>query len=202
MRARRGRRPRGAQVEKWAADTNKDGEALNPAYSVVRGPLLYSMPISHNYTVYAHHFGSGDEASNDYYLNPTENWAYALEVDPANPVRAAPPHSALRRRIERQLQNTPPIHCALASWAAWWGARARSAPWPWIAGQVAHLRRRRAVPRRRRALQSHRPSLHHRHPPVRPLRRPALSASARDCASEGEAAAFVLCACRSALRVR
>jgi hypothetical protein len=38
---------------------------------VIRGPLLYSMPISHNYTVYAHHFGEGDEASNEYCPYPT-----------------------------------------------------------------------------------------------------------------------------------
>lgn len=49
-------------IESWAGDTNTDGEALNVAYSVVRGPLLFSMPIEHNYTVYAHHFGEGDDA--------------------------------------------------------------------------------------------------------------------------------------------
>ena len=74
-------------IETWAADKNSDGQAQNPGYSVVRGPLLYSMPITHNYTVYAHHFGSGDEASNDYYLNPTEPWNYALAADPANPTK-------------------------------------------------------------------------------------------------------------------
>ena len=72
-------------IETWAGDTNKGGEAPNPAYSVVRGPLLYSMPIAHNYTVYAHHFGQGDDASNDYYLNPTMEWNYALKADPTNP---------------------------------------------------------------------------------------------------------------------
>ena len=97
----------GAQVEQWAGDTNKGGEAPNPAYSVVRGPLLYSMPIDHNYTVYAHHFGAGDEASNDYYLNPTEAWAYALDVDPKNPVG---PVSATRAPTKRvRVDSSPAI---------------------------------------------------------------------------------------------
>jgi len=52
------------------------------AYSVVRGPLLYSLPVAHNFTVYGRHFGSGEEASNDYYLRPTQQWAYALDVNP------------------------------------------------------------------------------------------------------------------------
>jgi hypothetical protein len=72
-------------IEEWAGDTNPGGQAPNVAYSVVRGPLLYSMPIAHNYTVYAHHFGAGDDASNDYYLNPIDAWNYALVADPKNP---------------------------------------------------------------------------------------------------------------------
>ena len=83
------------------------------------GLMLCSMPISHNYTVYAHHFGQvmedpqsihnerddgapsivdpllttrnfgqGDDASNDYYLNPTEAWAFALDADPADPAKS------------------------------------------------------------------------------------------------------------------
>eukprot|EP01062_Namystynia_karyoxenos_P031287 TRINITY_DN23219_c0_g1_i1.p1 TRINITY_DN23219_c0_g1~~TRINITY_DN23219_c0_g1_i1.p1 ORF type:complete len:759 (+),score=211.75 TRINITY_DN23219_c0_g1_i1:84-2360(+) len=56
----------------------------NGAVSVHRGALLYSLPIDANYTVYAHHFGS-DDMSNDYYLNPTSMWQYALDVNRSNP---------------------------------------------------------------------------------------------------------------------
>lgn len=59
------------RLEEW------DGGAV----SVHRGSLLYSLPISANYTVYAHHFGS-DTMSNDYYLEPTSPWQFALDVDP------------------------------------------------------------------------------------------------------------------------
>ena len=54
---------------------------------MVRGPLLYSFPVAHNFTVYGRHFGSGDEASNDYYLRPTQKWSYALDIDPNNPTK-------------------------------------------------------------------------------------------------------------------
>ena len=79
-----------SSVFRWAGDTDKGGEAPNPAYSVVRGPLLYSLPIEHNYTVYGRHFdvphGDPDaDASNDYYLSPTSHWNYALAADPADP---------------------------------------------------------------------------------------------------------------------
>jgi uncharacterized protein len=76
------------RIETWAQDRNKDGQALHPGYSVVRGPLLYSLPIRHNYSVYGHHFGSGSAASNDYYLHPLEDWAYALQADPAEPSKS------------------------------------------------------------------------------------------------------------------
>merc|ERR1719445_53864 len=66
------------RVESW-------GDAKAPAYSVLRGPLLYSLPIGANYTVYGHHFGSGVDASNDYYVLPTTPWNYAIDLDPANP---------------------------------------------------------------------------------------------------------------------
>lgn len=59
------------RLEEW------DGGAV----SVHRGALMYSLPISANYTVYAHHFGT-DTQSNDYYLTPTSPWAFALDVDP------------------------------------------------------------------------------------------------------------------------
>jgi len=51
------------------------------AVSVHRGALMYSLPITPNYTIYAHHFGS-DTMSNDYYLEPTSPWRFALDVDP------------------------------------------------------------------------------------------------------------------------
>eukprot|EP00930_Biecheleria_cincta_P027231 TRINITY_DN19122_c0_g1_i2.p1 TRINITY_DN19122_c0_g1~~TRINITY_DN19122_c0_g1_i2.p1 ORF type:complete len:706 (-),score=103.88 TRINITY_DN19122_c0_g1_i2:681-2798(-) len=61
-------------LEEW------DGGAV----SVHRGAILYSLPITPNYTVYAHHFGT-DKQSNDYYLKPTSAWQFALDVDPHNP---------------------------------------------------------------------------------------------------------------------
>merc|ERR1719272_109770 len=75
-------------IETWADDKDAGGEAKFPAYSVVRGPLLYSMPVAHNYTVYAHHFGTGDAASNDYYLNPTQEWNYAFDADITDPSKS------------------------------------------------------------------------------------------------------------------
>jgi hypothetical protein len=54
----------------------------------VRGPLLYSLPIAHDYIVYDHHFGHGDAASEDLFLVPSKDngakWNYALAVDPEN----------------------------------------------------------------------------------------------------------------------
>ena len=41
---------------------------------------MYSLPIAHNFTIYGRHFGSGDEASNDYFLRPTLLWNYALDI--------------------------------------------------------------------------------------------------------------------------
>ena len=52
-----------------------------PQVSVHRGALLYSLPISANYTVYAHHFGT-NTMSNDYYLQPTSPWRFALDANP------------------------------------------------------------------------------------------------------------------------
>jgi len=54
------------------------------AVSVHRGALLYSLPITPNYTVYAHHFGTEDMSS-DYYLMPTTPWRFALDVNPSDP---------------------------------------------------------------------------------------------------------------------
>lgn len=53
----------------------------NGAVSVHRGQLMYSLPVTPNYTVYAHHYGT-DTMSNDYYLYPQTAWQYALDVDP------------------------------------------------------------------------------------------------------------------------
>merc|ERR1712083_1018803 len=61
------------RLEEW------DGGAV----SVHRGALLYSLPIKPNYTVYAHHFGT-DTQSNDYYLEPTSSWQFALDVTPGS----------------------------------------------------------------------------------------------------------------------
>ena len=62
-----------ARLEHW------DGGAV----SVHRGALLYSLPIAANYTMYGHHFGT-DAMSSDYYLTPTSEWRYALDIDPAD----------------------------------------------------------------------------------------------------------------------
>jgi hypothetical protein len=74
-------------LEEWAGDKH-GGDALHIAYSVVRGPLLYSLPIAHDYIVYDHHFGRGDDASNDLFLVPSASdgnkWNYALALDPSN----------------------------------------------------------------------------------------------------------------------
>ena len=58
------------ELEEWAGDLNADGEAPHTAYSVVRGPILYSLPIEHDCIEDAHHDGAGEEASNDYFLTP------------------------------------------------------------------------------------------------------------------------------------
>ena len=88
-------------LEEWAGDLNADGEAPHVAYSVVRGPLLYSLPIEHDYIEYGHHYGQGDAASNDYFLIPknTSVWNFALAVDPSDTAKglkfvAGEPHAA------------------------------------------------------------------------------------------------------------
>lgn len=67
------------RLEQWG-----DGDATTMPWSVMRGPLLYSLPIEANYTVLAHHFGTATQ-SNDYELQPTTPWQYALVADPNNP---------------------------------------------------------------------------------------------------------------------
>ncbi len=54
------------------------------SYSVMRGSILYAIPLGLNYTVTAHHYGYED-MSNDYEIRPTTPWNYALEADPTNP---------------------------------------------------------------------------------------------------------------------
>eukprot|EP01061_Rhynchopus_euleeides_P001300 TRINITY_DN1091_c0_g1_i1.p1 TRINITY_DN1091_c0_g1~~TRINITY_DN1091_c0_g1_i1.p1 ORF type:complete len:674 (+),score=272.81 TRINITY_DN1091_c0_g1_i1:44-2023(+) len=59
------------RVEEW------DGGAV----SVHHGVLMYSLPITPAYTTYAKHYLE----SNDYYLNPTSDWGFALDVNMSNP---------------------------------------------------------------------------------------------------------------------
>lgn len=60
-------------------------ESSNPelggAFSVLRGALLYSLPLGLNYTMTQQHF----DESNDYEVRPTTPWAYALDANPGNP---------------------------------------------------------------------------------------------------------------------
>ena len=65
-----------------AAAEAVDAAVSDESGEVVRGPLLYSLPVKHDYIEYGHHFGSGNEASNDYFLPtaPDARWNFALEV--------------------------------------------------------------------------------------------------------------------------
>jgi hypothetical protein len=67
------------RLEKWG-----DGTEATMPVSVMRGPLLFSLPIDGNYTVTAHHYGDAD-MSNDYEVRPNSAWQYALVADAANP---------------------------------------------------------------------------------------------------------------------
>eukprot|EP00825_Cyclidium_porcatum_P024202 TRINITY_DN26704_c0_g1_i1.p1 TRINITY_DN26704_c0_g1~~TRINITY_DN26704_c0_g1_i1.p1 ORF type:complete len:188 (-),score=16.50 TRINITY_DN26704_c0_g1_i1:41-604(-) len=60
------------RVEKWQS------------YSIMRGPLLYSLPLGLNFTLLNHYYGDITQ-SNDYQILPTSAWNYALDVDPTNP---------------------------------------------------------------------------------------------------------------------
>lgn len=60
------------RIEKWYA------------YSVMRGPLLFSLPIKQNFTLLEHHFGSIDQ-SNDYQVEPASDWNLALDVNLEKP---------------------------------------------------------------------------------------------------------------------
>lgn len=72
------------RIERWG-DQPSAGDT-GPV-SVHRGALMYSLPITPNYTVYAHHFGGPDQ-SNDYELRPTTPWQYALDIDVNNPTKS------------------------------------------------------------------------------------------------------------------
>ena len=52
------------------------------AVSVHKGALMYSLPIAPSYQIYATHFGTN--MSNDYYLNPTSQWGFALDIGTLN----------------------------------------------------------------------------------------------------------------------
>ena len=54
------------------------------AYSVLRGPLLYSLPLGLNFKTVAHKYGNINQC-NDYEIRPTGPWAFALEADPKQP---------------------------------------------------------------------------------------------------------------------
>lgn len=69
------------RLERWG-----DGTPETMPVSVMRGPLLFSLPIEGNYTVTAHHFG-GPNDSNDYEVRPNTPWQYALVADPSAPAK-------------------------------------------------------------------------------------------------------------------
>ena len=114
-------------VETWAGDRH-GGVATNEAYSVVRGPLLFSLPIGHNFTTYGRHFGSGDAASNDYYLQPTSAWNYALNLSAsALTFEAGAPYAEGAAPFNR----TGPLSIKAEAWpVAGWGMERNSAAPP------------------------------------------------------------------------
>jgi len=61
----------------WNHIDAKGADAAGTAYSVHRGSLMYSLPISGNYTVVGQHFGA---EANDYEVIPTSEWAVALDL--------------------------------------------------------------------------------------------------------------------------
>lgn len=69
------------RVERWG---DEPAAGNTGPISVHRGVLMYSLPITPNYTIYAHHFG-GQDQSNDYELLPTTPWQYAIDVNVSNP---------------------------------------------------------------------------------------------------------------------
>ena len=121
-------------LEEWAGDENVDGESPEVAFSVVRGPLLYSLPLEHDYIEYGHHFGSGEAASVDLFLIPHKNatWNFALEIDRADPSKtlkfvAGDPYAASSAPFNR----TGPLTIrAQARRVPTWGTFANSAAPP------------------------------------------------------------------------
>ena len=92
------------------------------AVSVHRGALLYSLPIGANYTVYAHHFGT-DQMSNDYYVEPTTAWRFALDVDPSV---APPATTALAFESAGYADGAAPFNHS--NWPTRMSARLRAIP--------------------------------------------------------------------------
>jgi len=70
------------KLERWG-----DGDNTTMPYSVLRGSLLFSLPIDGNYTVTAHHYGSATQ-SNDYEVRPNSPWQFALVADPSDPAKS------------------------------------------------------------------------------------------------------------------
>eukprot|EP00041_Stephanoeca_diplocostata_P014288 m.258596 g.258596 ORF g.258596 m.258596 type:complete len:767 (-) comp19647_c0_seq1:385-2685(-) len=68
-------------VKRWG---DLPADASTGPVSIHRGPLMFSLPIGGNYTVVSHHFG-GPNDSNDYQVEPTSPWQYAIDVDMENP---------------------------------------------------------------------------------------------------------------------
>jgi hypothetical protein len=66
------------RLERWTR-TDPTGRSNASSYSVHRGALMYSLPLSTNFTMYAHHFGT-DDMSSDYYVTATTPWNYALDI--------------------------------------------------------------------------------------------------------------------------
>ena len=62
------------RIEQWA----KGG------YSVHRGPLMFSLPITPHFHLVTHHWGT-DQMSNDYDTTNASAWQYALVADASNP---------------------------------------------------------------------------------------------------------------------
>ena len=62
------------RIEQWAKG----------AFSIHRGPLMFSLPVSPSFATVAHHWGSADQ-SNDYDVSNASSWQYALVADASDP---------------------------------------------------------------------------------------------------------------------
>ena len=62
------------RIEQWAKG----------AYSIHRGPLMFSYNLAANFTTVAHHFGT-DTQSNDYDVTNASAWQYALVANTSDP---------------------------------------------------------------------------------------------------------------------